>query len=251
MYSEHVDAKAWMNNPSFQHVYNKLWLCRTQNIKCAPCPIKPESYPVFYKPIINFYSLGAYAFKASSEIDEDREHPGLFWMEYVEGDHYTVDGYWNKNEFRTEVIFKANKEEDIFQYWIPSSHDLEFIRDWAREHLSDYKGPINFEWIGDTIIECHLRNSSQLKKAYSHDKNEYRCIVPIFGGDVLYTVDNENLQQIEDSFPNADITITIVDQEPELGVGNSRRMGYIIHENLQRGMEIKELVHQDVIHQTT
>jgi hypothetical protein len=112
--SVEVDGRAWVKNPSYNYVYNKLWLCKVQGIKCAPAGVEPESYPVFYKPIINLYSLGAGSFKAEKPT-EGRVSPGLFWMEYLEGKHWTFDCFYKDGAFTDVYALEAEKEDDEFK----------------------------------------------------------------------------------------------------------------------------------------
>jgi hypothetical protein len=250
---DHPDADAWKRNLQYNQVYNKLWLMQTQNVDCAPCPIEPSSYPVFYKPIINLYSLGCCAFKANRPVSESKKHPGLFWSEYLTGKHWTFDAKCQSGELVNAVGLEGHKSDGVFDYWEPMKPNLSMVRPWSKRYLVGYSGPINFELIGDTIIECHLRNSNEIKKVYpdnypSHNQSEAsEYIVPIYAEPGIYDVNDMKLKWFKRTYQWSSIYMTIEDGKPEMGSGPKRRVGYITTPKLSTGKTLRGLIKREVL----
>lgn len=238
MKSIEVDGKAWINNPRYNYVYNKLWLCKTQEIKAAPSGVEPDSYPVFYKPIINLYSLGAFSFKADGPVD-GVIHSGLFWMEYLEGKHWTFDCYYNQESFHDVYALEAEKSDDNFDLWkIIEDPDLEYSKWWVKKHLKGYSGPLNIEIIGDNIIEVHLRNSEQLSLMKNRGKG---YCSPVFGKDREYHIPIQKVKnQLSEHFKETEFILTLEDGKPEIGMGDKRRIGYLISTSKQEVLQAKK-----------
>ena len=87
-----TDPVAWEQNVDLRWVYNKMEICETQDIKCAPYGVYPEQYPVFLKPAHNLKNMSVHAFLIQNETEYDEHfYPGSFWMEFLDGDHLSID----------------------------------------------------------------------------------------------------------------------------------------------------------------
>ena len=49
------DIDAWLFFPKHNWIYNKIKICQTQQIDCAPVGISPPKFPIFIKPIYRNY----------------------------------------------------------------------------------------------------------------------------------------------------------------------------------------------------
>jgi hypothetical protein len=243
--SKETDGKAWIQNPGYNFVYNKLWLSKTQNITCAPAGVEPENYPVFYKPITNLYSLGAKSFKANSPV-KGRLHPGLFWSEYLEGKHWTFDCSFKNGSVSDVFALRADKKKDVFSCWGEiKKPDLTEAKDWISNYLVGYKGNLNFEFIGDKIIEVHLRNSDQMQKM---KESGHGVCVPFFGSPGRYDVNQKMLQVLNKTIKGATSIVTIDSNgNPEAGVGNTRRLGYVTSNDKSLAFETKNYILQHIV----
>lgn len=158
--------------PEFRWVYDKTRICRTQNILCSPYPLKPESYPVFSKPITNLRGMGIESHLLQNEADYlSYCKEGHFWMEHLTGEHISTDIALLKGR----IVWQAHVEgfsagEGTFDYWHilkerkPALED--YCRNWLEEHLKNYTGMVNIESIGGKIIEVHLRMIDQWPDLY-------------------------------------------------------------------------------------
>lgn len=166
------DADAWSWYPAHRWIYNKLDVAASQELPCGPHGLEPSSYPVFSKPIYNMRGMGAGSRVLRSEEEyERRQKPGHMWMTLLEGEHVSTDCAVAAGEPRwwRHVSGRAIGEGK-FDYWTvhadPNPGVEDYCGDWIRRHLGDYTGMVNFETIGNRIIEVHLRFADQWPDLY-------------------------------------------------------------------------------------
>lgn len=165
------DTSAWKMYPDHNWVYNKLELCKSQNIEAGPHGVKPSFEPVFSKPIINLYGKNRYALKIFNWTN-DEYSPGHFWMPVLTGTHLSTDmvlvdgvGQW----FYTMQVFKD--EDDNITRYEECNEDFSDLVDkaklWALTNLKGYTGLVNIETIHGKIIDCHLRMTPRFIDLYN------------------------------------------------------------------------------------
>lgn len=166
------DSDAWLWNPEYRWVYDKLAIAASQALDSAPHGIQPDRYPVFSKPIYNLKGMGVGSRALHSQADYQAAYQaGHMWMPLLVGEHVSsdvalIDGvprWWGH----------ANGipgKDGTFDYWevhagaepqIESS-----VGDWCRRHLGGYSGMANLETIDGRIIEVHLRFADQWPDLY-------------------------------------------------------------------------------------
>jgi hypothetical protein len=166
------DQLAYQLFPEHRWVYNKLLICDTQGLPCAPHDIVPPRFPVFSKPIYNMRGMGS-----GSRIIETYEQyrisaqPGHMWMPLLSGEHVSTDVAVIDGEpvwWRHTV--GATLDEGTFDYWTilgeGRSNIEQYCGEWLRRHLKGYTGCVNFETIDLKIIEAHLRFADQWPDLY-------------------------------------------------------------------------------------
>ncbi|MDA0785572.1 MAG: hypothetical protein O3B37_04710 [Proteobacteria bacterium] len=161
------DGDAYMWYPDFRWIYNKLEVAESQDIRCAPHGFKPDSFPVFSKPIYNMRGMGAGSQVFNSADDYMHgQLPGHMWMELFEGEHVSTDVAVVDGDARWwRHVVGQSIGDGVFDYWTiegANRPDLEtYIDDWLNANLNGYTGMVNVETIGGRIIEAHLRFSDQ------------------------------------------------------------------------------------------
>jgi hypothetical protein len=166
------DAEAWKLHPAHNWIYNKLLVAQSQALMCAPHGVMPDAFPVFSKPAINLYGMGAGTRILRSAREFDAAHqPGHFWMELLEGEHVSTDVALVNGEprwWRHAIGHPAYG--GMFDYWTVLGEARASIEAycgrWLKKHLGDYSGLINLETIGCRIIEAHLRMTDQWPDLY-------------------------------------------------------------------------------------
>jgi len=130
--TEDPDAYEWY--PQQAWVYDKLRLCASQGITCAPHGVEPPEFPVFSKPITNLRGMGVGSRVLHSPADYRRHlMPGHFWMPLLQARRPALETY---------------------------------LTDWLERYIGCYTGMMNFESIGGRIIDAHLRFADQWPDLY-------------------------------------------------------------------------------------
>ncbi len=166
------DALAYLLYPAHHWIYNKLLICETQGLAHAPHGIPPPKFPVFSKPIYNLRGMGTGGKVLASLTEYERaQTPGHMWMQLLVGEHVSTDVVVVEGEPRwwRHTIGKT-LGKGMFDYWTvlaePQPEIEAYCGTWVRDHLRDYSGAVNFETIGDKIIEAHLRFTDQWPDLY-------------------------------------------------------------------------------------
>jgi hypothetical protein len=168
--TEDPDAYQWY--PRQRHIYNKLFLCESQGLACAPHGVIPAEFPVFSKPIFNLRGMGVGSCVLSDPAHYQRHlTPGHLWMKLLSGEHVSTDAavengriLWWRHCCGTPAA------EGTFDYWTVEAEPrppLEaYLSGWVARHLEGYTGMLNLETIGGRIIDAHLRFSDQWPDLY-------------------------------------------------------------------------------------
>jgi hypothetical protein len=168
--TEDPDGYEWY--PQQQWVYDKLRLCASQGILCAPHGVEPPAFPVFSKPITNLRGMGVGSRVLHSAADYRRcLTPGHFWMPLLRGEHVSTDvavvqgrACWSRHSCGIPA------GEGTFDYWTieaarrPELED--YLAQWLARNIGAYTGMMNLESIGGRIIDAHLRFADQWPDLY-------------------------------------------------------------------------------------
>ena len=169
------DRDVWHECPKdFLWVYDKLIVAQKQDILSAPAGIPvPKSGWYIVRPITNIRMMSRGAKKQFLEKgDADSVPDGFFWSEILEGRHISVDFHWGQQYLAVEG-FRENAERlDRFSRWSKISDQFrmpDILSDLWR--LTPW---INVEYIGNKIIEVHLRYNDDFA---NHTSDE---IIPVW-----------------------------------------------------------------------
>src|SRR5581483_1503529 len=114
------DELAWRLYPQHRSIYNKLIVCETQQIACAPHDIPPPAFPVFSKPIYNLRGMGEGGRVVASLAEYTRAiAAGHMWMTFLSGEHVSSDCVLVDGEPRwwRHTVGRA-LGGGMFDYWI-------------------------------------------------------------------------------------------------------------------------------------
>jgi hypothetical protein len=166
------DSDAWVWNPRYRHVYDKLAVATSQGLACAPHGVTPQAFPVFSKPIINLRGMGAGSRVIANAAELERDHtPGHFWMQLLAGPHVStdvaiIDGRPQWWRHATGLPARAGMFDTWTVHAAPDAAIEKNCGRWIGQRMTGYTGLANFETIGGTIIEVHLRFSDQWPDLY-------------------------------------------------------------------------------------
>ena len=161
------DSTGWCLYPTFRRVYDKLFICDSQGIVSGPHGVMPRRFPVFSKPGTNLHGMGigGRVIESAAEMEASFT-PGHIWMQLLRGRHVSTDVVLVRGapQWCRHTVGKS-LPGGMFDYWKILAGPLpaldRFLGSWIRRHLLGFTGVVNFETIGGSIIECHLRMSEQ------------------------------------------------------------------------------------------
>ena len=198
------DFQAWQIYPKHRWVFNKLELALRLGYDAGPaCVPVTRSGKYVVRPIYNLYgmSIGAKVININIMQSKSMEKhalipPGYFWCEFFDGDQYSVDYKRTRqpkgSQFAWEEVDTARGERDLdnltkFKSWEKCENRNIILPDFLNS--IDGVPDLNVEWIGDKVVEVHLRTGNDIFG--KHNK-----VIPIWEGD-----------DIEPDLRNADTTV--------------------------------------------
>lgn len=173
------DYEAWEAYPKHHRYFNKLDLALRLGYRAGPSGTAPSSLDEYIvRPAYNLEGMGLNArFELLGPEDGIKVKPGEFWCERFYGHHISVDYRWNRTDLTPYFAcqgFRARSELYRFTCWkcipIPSIPLPKFVYE-----LTDVTH-INVEFIGDKIIEIHLRPGSDFPEGATD-------IIPLWSDD--------------------------------------------------------------------
>ncbi len=266
------DDAAWKNNPGYRWAFNKMNLCSIQGLRHGPHGLEPESYPVFSKPIYNLWGMGmGCGILTDEKMMFENSMPGHFWMDLLDGEHSSIDTVMvnGKLKWMAKSIGLAG-EDQTFDYWkVNIELDIEIPKS-IMKHFSAYTGLINFELIGNTVIEIHLRLSSEFTVFYGkrwlnsivslYEKQKWHYSdstttgynVPLFlDSDITKAKPNyELIEKLKNNEKILDIQVCIDDYGYINGLANPKggnRIAVISSLDLNEAIKIREILKENIL----
>ena len=160
-----TDPVAWCQFSEYRHIYDKMFICASQELAHGPIGTFPTEYPVCVKPITNLMG-GSVQSQVCHNLEQYSKivDAGLFWSPYHMGEHYSFDFIMNKGIIVEYFIFRGEKlQHGAFDYWeLVQEEDTpenayRHAHSWLETNLDKYTGCVNVEMIGNYIIEAQLR----------------------------------------------------------------------------------------------
>jgi hypothetical protein len=147
-------------------IFDKLILSRELGYTCGPAGAlvpKPDFYIV--RPITNVLGMGRNARIIWIESETSDLHPGEFWCQVFEGEHISVD-YLNKEQILTVKGYRSQNENlYLWEKWEKVEKTIDFPK--ILQKLVGNYPKINCEFIGDHLIEVHLRHNPDFEHGNS------------------------------------------------------------------------------------
>lgn len=169
-------------------IYNKLFLSRVLGYNCGPFGTsvpKPDYYII--RPSINLMGMGRFTRKKflfpqdEKFIEEYNMNPAEFWCEIFTGEHLSVDFHHQKSKL--VVVGTRDSEDNYYKWkkWEKIDKNIEFPS--ILENLKgDYEW-INFEFIGNRLIEVHFRRNPDFRY-------ENAVAIPVWEGENIQNIQN-------------------------------------------------------------
>lgn len=155
------DPQAWCANPRHRWVYDRLLVTSALGYRGGPAGVEPEpgDYPVIWKPITNLYGMGKGV--EIVEACDGTYRPGFMWSRRYTGRHVSIDAMVEAGAITWSAASQGiSAGPECFVLWVLGGdypEELNTMARFVRDHLSDYAGPLNIEFVGGYVIEVHLR----------------------------------------------------------------------------------------------
>jgi len=165
--------------PDWLWIFDKLIIARKQGLLAAPAGIPvPASAEYIVRPITNIRMMGRGARRMWIQAGDDEPVPdGFFWSEVLEGPHVSVDYHWGEQALTVQAFREDPERLDRFSRWCKI--DTEMSLPEMLHGLEDHAEWINVEYIGDRVIEVHLRLNDDFA---NHDADEIWPVWPESSG---------------------------------------------------------------------
>ena len=175
-YKYHITSNAKVNDqeaydafPEYRHLYDKLWVARTQNIRCGKLEdlIQNNSsveYPIFIKPRsghLTASSHNCYKVNNKSELLKYKNYQDMMWSEYINGREGMTDLIILNGRIVYQLTYIYSEEQrgfsEVWKYVSPETKTPEFVTNWANKYVNNYTGFLNIQYRNNKIIEVGLR----------------------------------------------------------------------------------------------
>ena len=161
-------------DPDHIWVLDKLILSRKLRYNCGPVGLDvPHPGLYIVRPCVNMLGLGLGTQKLWLEKDTCDLPVGHLWCEWFDGFHHSAD-YYNSKQL---LCVQGNKPEDTFikwKEWIRTNKRFNFPE--ILNTLVEFHPWINCEFIGDKLIEVHLRRNEDFDGNINH-------FIPVWEGE--------------------------------------------------------------------
>jgi len=150
-----LDEDAWVKTPwDNLWLFDKLILARRLGYLCGPtCVPVPEPGQYIVRPITNLHGMGRGAEIMLLTKSTNHLLPGYFWSEVFTGRHVSVD-YCRGKQILAAEGFRTSTNLWRFDCWLKVNDTYAL----PLPELANYEY-CNVEFIGDKVIEVHLRQN--------------------------------------------------------------------------------------------
>lgn len=150
------EENAWNTmSPDDMWVYDKLIVAKKLGHKCGPVGIPvptPGTYIV--RPVFSIMGMGRDAQILHIDCDTDHLPVGHFWCEVFHGRHITVDYIRGKQVLCVEGFRSDDSQLHLWDKWVRIKDRIPYP-----SILSTELKFVNCEFIGNHLIEVHLRHN--------------------------------------------------------------------------------------------
>ena len=162
------DITAYKKFPKYNFVYDKLFIARSQGMKCGRLKDligkRDVQFPIFVKPRYGHKtasSKNCYKVKSTAELEPLLYIPEMMWSEFVDATEGMTDMVLVNGEIVYQLSYKYSEKQygfaDVWKFISPDNQPPESVVAWARKHMVGFTGPLNLQYRADKIIEVGLR----------------------------------------------------------------------------------------------
>jgi hypothetical protein len=163
------DNACYERYPRFKHVYDKLWIIKSQGLiggrleKLKGKEAK-VAYPIFIKPRwghLSASSKNCFKVESAEELKKYVNYKNMMWSEFIDATELMTDYVMLKGKIVHQITYvyseKQNGFSDVWKLVSPASKPPANITEWVNQHMTDFTGIVNVQSRDNKIIEVGLR----------------------------------------------------------------------------------------------
>ena len=163
------DKGCYNRYPRFHHVYDKLWIIKSQGLiggrleKLKGSEDK-VNYPIFIKPRWGHLSASSKnCFKVNNayELKKYINYEYMMWSEFIDATEGMTDFVLLDGKIVHQLTYQySDKQNGFSDDWKFISPDLKpppIVVEWVKTHMKDFTGIVNAQYREAKIIEISLR----------------------------------------------------------------------------------------------
>uniref|UniRef100_A0A6C0CS13 ATP-grasp domain-containing protein n=1 Tax=viral metagenome TaxID=1070528 RepID=A0A6C0CS13_9ZZZZ len=163
------DGTAYAMFPANRHVYDKLWVAKTQKLRCGRLEdlIGRENkikYPIFIKPRwghLSAASKNCFKINSANELAKYRDYTHMMWSDFVDGTEGMTDFILLNGRIVYQLTYSYSEKQhgftDAWKYVSPDTSAPDEIVGWVNANIKNHTGFVNVQYRNDKIIEVGLR----------------------------------------------------------------------------------------------
>lgn len=158
------DKTAYDLHEKYRFVYDKLFIAKTQGIRCGTFKELDGQFPIFIKPRYGHKtssSKDCYKIYSQTELNRFLNKPDMMWSEFINHTEGMTDFVLLNGEIVYQLTYKYSDDQygfaDVWKYISPETKPPEKVVRWVKQYMVDYTGPLNIQYRDDIIIEIGMR----------------------------------------------------------------------------------------------
>jgi hypothetical protein len=163
------DKECYYRYPRFKHVYDKLWVVKSQGLPAGRLEkLKGKedkvTYPIFIKPRwghLSASSKNCFKVNSAEELKQYVDYKNMMWSEFIDANERMTDFILLNGKIVHQITYvysdKQNGFSDDWKYVSPESKPAPIIIEWVKQHMTDFTGVVNIQCRDSKIIEVGLR----------------------------------------------------------------------------------------------
>jgi hypothetical protein len=163
------DKECYYRYPRFKHVYDKLWIVKSQGLpagRLEKLKGKEEkvTYPIFIKPRwghLSASSKNCFKVNSAEELKQYVHYKNMMWSEFIDANERMTDFILLNGKIVHQITYvyseKQNGFSDDWKFVSPESTPAPIITEWVNHHMADFTGVVNVQCRDSKIIEVGLR----------------------------------------------------------------------------------------------
>ena len=149
------DKGCYKRYPRFKHVYDKLWIVKSQGLaggrleKLKGSEDKVD-YPIFIKPRwghLSASSKNCFKVKDADELRKYVDYEYMMWSEFIDATECMTDFILLQGKIVHQITYQySDKQNGFSDDWKLVSPDLQppsNVVEWVKTHMKDFTGSVN------------------------------------------------------------------------------------------------------------